>query len=329
MEEIIHLFASEMGHRPDYDVLNGDGDNAFGEANRLLALLRIMKEFSKALPYARAMYLHESKAWYYGLPDKIQSMVCKNGFHQGDVLATWLYLMTIHPLLLRINQHVKTTFGEDSIAHIKFFIDDGNFMAPHEIMKSIIKLLQDSHHEFGYKLKMDKGCYLLGKCTTNEEAADRVRTLVDTIGFSPEIIKVHPDNCAVADQEVARRSYGTKMLGTYIGTDEYIKFNLQAKLEKLRAEAKLLIAFPDVQCRYVLFRHCFMAKPLHLMRTTRPDLMSEFIDGFEEIQTEILESLFRLKFDPFLLNLFQFPTVKAALEFRVSVTFPLQPTPPL
>jgi hypothetical protein len=87
-------------------------------------------------------------------------------------------------------------------------------------------------------------------------------------------------------------------------------------LEKLRAEAALLVNFPDVQCRYILFRYCFMAKPVHLMRTTRPDLMSDFIDELEKIQINIVESLFRLQIELFFFNLVCFPSVKGGIGIQ-------------
>jgi hypothetical protein len=54
------------------------------------------------------------------------------------------------------------------------------------------------------------------------------------------------------DKEAARLTFDTKMLGAYIGTDEYIRANLSEKLEKLRAEAALLCQLSHVQCRYIL-----------------------------------------------------------------------------
>jgi hypothetical protein len=59
-----------------------------------------------------------------------------------------------------------------------------------------------------------------------------------------------------------------------------------------------------------------MAKPVHLMRTTRPDLMSEFIDEFEKIQILIMESLFRLKIELFFFNLLCFPSVKGGIGIQ-------------
>jgi hypothetical protein len=55
-------------------------------------------------------------------------------------------------------------FGAEMIAHVKFFVNVGNFKAPHNVMLSITGLLQSAYNEFGYRLKMDKGSYLLGKC---------------------------------------------------------------------------------------------------------------------------------------------------------------------
>jgi hypothetical protein len=74
------------------------------------------------------MYLQLSETWYFGLSESIKSMVCRNGYHQGDVLATWLYIMTIQPRLQKIKDHIVAEFGAEMIAHVKFFVDDGNFM---------------------------------------------------------------------------------------------------------------------------------------------------------------------------------------------------------
>ena len=62
-----------------------DGNNAFNSCNRKRALFEINDE--------------SSTAWYYGLSDSIQGIDSVEGFQQGDVLAAWMYAMTIHPFL--------------------------------------------------------------------------------------------------------------------------------------------------------------------------------------------------------------------------------------
>jgi hypothetical protein len=178
----------------------------------------------------------------------------------------------------------------EMIAHVKFFVDDGNFMAPHNVMLSIIGLLQSAYNEFGYRLKMDKGSYLLGKCESALVAETRRDALLE-IGFNPDIVKIHPHNSA--DSEVAKLKYGTKMLGGYLGTDEFVKSQLSEHLNKLRNESLLLLKYPDVQGRYLLFKLCYTPKPIHLLRTTRPDLTADFVEELEKIHLLILESLFR------------------------------------
>src|SRR5882672_6574752 len=98
MEEIIHLIGTTLEHHPELDFFAADGDNAFNRANRATGLKHIKENFKQALPHLRSMYLGDSDQWYYGLPDSIKSISCVNGFHQGDVLATWAYVMTMQPL---------------------------------------------------------------------------------------------------------------------------------------------------------------------------------------------------------------------------------------
>jgi hypothetical protein len=126
------------------------------------------------------------------------------------------------------------------------------------------------------------------------------------IGFNPDIVKIHPDNSA--DIEVAKLKYGTKMLGGYLGTDEFVKAQLSEHLNKLRNESLILLKYPDVQGRYLLFKHCYMPKPIHLLRTTRPDLTAGFVEELEKIHLLILESLFRYQVKPALFNLLSLST---------------------
>jgi hypothetical protein len=296
MEKICHLFGTEMERDDTLDVYNADGDNAYNVANRVGGAWETMNSFPQALAYARSTYLDPSTAHFFEDSGNIRPISSRVGFHQGDVLATWLYIMSIQPMLKRIIDHVEREFGREEVVHVKFYVDDGNFMAPHHIMLSIISLLENAYDEFGYRLKKNKGSYLLGRCGSAEEANARAQGLIER-GFSPEIIKIHPENCE--DKDAAKVKYGTKMLGAFLGTDEYIQANLREHLEKLRAEAKLLMEYPDVQGRYHLFKMCLMNKPNHLMRTTRPDLMAEFIGEWDKIVMLVIESFFHCALDTF------------------------------
>eukprot|EP01040_Poterioochromonas_malhamensis_P014584 gene14584-16159_t len=70
---------------------------------------------------------------------------CNCNLHQGDV-------MTIQPLLVHIKAMIQSKFPDEWF-FVKFYVDDGNFIAPSKIMREIIKILQNSYGTFGYKLK--------------------------------------------------------------------------------------------------------------------------------------------------------------------------------
>ena len=123
------MFAETMERDPTLDVFCADGDNAFNAANRIRGLREVKENFPAALAYAKDMYLEESTAWYHGLPDNIKPVFCRNGYHQGDVLASWLYVMTIQPLLVHIKATIQSKFPDEWFL-VKFYVDDGNFIAP-------------------------------------------------------------------------------------------------------------------------------------------------------------------------------------------------------
>jgi hypothetical protein len=121
----------------------------------------------------------------------------------------------------------------------------------------------------------NKGCYLMGKCENNETANSRYRVLVNRFGLREDIIKFHPSNYDDLNEEQQRQvesEFGGKILGAFVGHANYIKRQLKLYLEQLTLTASSLISYPDLQGRLLLF----MAKPLHLFRTTRSDLLVDF-----------------------------------------------------
>ena len=141
-------------------------------------------------------------------------------------------------------------------------------MAPFHIMLEIIRILQNSYERYGYKLKMNKGHYLLGKCSDADVAQARRQKLLD-LGFHPSIIKVHYDNIADVDERAeAKKTYGVKLLGCFLGTDEFVRESLENYFRDLVTCAKCLTDYPDLQGRLLMFRYCFITNHLqHLQRS--------------------------------------------------------------
>jgi hypothetical protein len=292
IEEVVHSFNINMQVHPDWDVFAMDADNAFNSANRLQTLLTIKEHFPSALPLLLDMYLEESNGWLFGLTDGIAPIKSSEGFHQGDVLATWAYSMGIQPLIKRISETIRNEFierfGERIVLQIliKFYVDDGNISAPHEIMVRIIELFYEWGPQFGYKIKNNKGKYLLGK--TGSALADRRKEfLVDQFGISPSIIIAHPDDITSNDV-VQDAIYGANILGSFVGTDTYIKNQLQIYASEIEGVAQTLSSYPDIQGRMLLFSRCFCLKPLHIFRTIPSSLCNSFVHELEQIKHRFL-----------------------------------------
>ena len=99
-----------------------------------------------------------------------------------------MYSIGIHPIL----QEIKSIIGDDGF--IKFFADDGNIVAPTDKMFKIITLISSLGPHLGYTLNKSKGTYLLGKCSSYEEAIIK-KNILSSLNFIPyNSIIIHPHN---------------------------------------------------------------------------------------------------------------------------------------
>jgi len=284
-ESINLSFRAILERFPELDIWAKDAENAFNRSSRLEALHEVRVNFRQLLPLLRMTYGTSSNAWYMGLPEGIDSIKSQEGSQQGDVLAMWLYAMAIHKFL----QKIRDTLGSSGFT--KWFADDGNTAATFEKMLEVIQVVKTEGPKVGYHIKFSKGTYLLGKCDTREEAESRKRQLIQQ-GFHEETVVLHPANAPETSH-----LYGCKMVGSWIGTDEYIKSQLQAKLQKLKTEADVIKAFPDPQVQNLMLRWCYAQKVNYLQRSIPPDLLIEFLDGFNALKRDILDSILQTKID--------------------------------
>jgi hypothetical protein len=133
----------------------------------------------------------------------------------------------------------------------------------------------------GFQLNWDKGYYLMGKCDSIEIAMERKRHLMN-LGVNADIIKLHPDNDPINEVE-----YGAKLLGSYIGSDSYVRNQLLQKIDVLKTEANHIKDFNNAQGQHLMLRFCFAQKINYLQRTTPSNLLDNFAAEFDEIKREI------------------------------------------
>jgi hypothetical protein len=82
-----------------------------------------------------------------------------------------------------------------------------------------------------------------------------------------------------------------KILGSYVGSEEFIRSSLQSKLEDLQKEAEKLISYSDLQQKYIFLRYCFDQKITHILRTTDIWLTNDFAEKFDNMKKAIFCSI--------------------------------------
>jgi hypothetical protein len=100
-------------------------------------------------------------------------------------------------------------------------------------------------------------------------------------GLCPENIHIHPSDYELSSlddsfQSVFREKYGAKVLGSFIGSPEFIAQKLNQKLQSLEEEAEKVIGCSNIQQRYIFTRYCFGQKINHILRTTDLHLTEDF-----------------------------------------------------
>ena len=109
--------------------------------------------------------------------------------------------------------------------------------------------------------------------------------------------------------------YGAKLLGSYIGTDSYIKKQLKDKMFELNEDKNSLIDnVGSFQNRLLLLRQCYDWKINHLFRTLPPILTNDISKQFQNFQKDILKSV--LFTDPQNTNLPNNSWLQALLKFE-------------
>jgi len=296
IEHIIHEFQLHFEQHPDHDNYFIDATNAFNAARRRRCLLEAIKHYPAIVPFLRSMYLEDSNGFVWGMEDGIKCVLSQEGFHQGDVLGTWAFILTIQPMLNELDDALRVALGPDadSISLVRFFVDDGNISAPFEVMHVIVEFFLARGPEFGFHINKNKGAYLMGKCGSAILAEERLGQL-QLLGLRSSIIKVHPEDQILLDPDSdlveLKRHFGAKVLGSFVGTPEYRREGVATYISELQRVAGELLQYPDLQGRWLLFSRCFVHKPVHIFRTVPPSIAKPLVDSFEIIKQNVLSSI--------------------------------------
>ena len=160
--------------------------------------------------------------------------------------------------------------------------------------------LKSEGPKYGYVCNLVKGDYLMGR-RENSIAADADRSNIKSLGLHDDIIKVHPTNVSSTStlgdnsEAEAEQTYGTRILGSHVGTASFRKIKLQQKLNHLARIKDQLIDLPHLQSRYLLLVNSYQHKITYLARIYRFQMVENLMTTFDGYKREIFESVLGLR----------------------------------
>ena len=290
IEIITH--AANISHQihPGWDRLFIDFKNAFNNAIRSFAIRNILDKFPRLSRYAIAYYGITTNLWYTFLDETdgcyyVSHIKSEEGAQQGDSFGPFLFSMGAHPLFMEADRIAGAGF-------CKALLDDGTVIAPHDNCIEVLKLFIEEGPKYGFYLNPVKTKILLGTCQDNKEAMARLTSFNSLLNIPidqlPHNIMIHPINSHSTD---AKRLYGTRVLGTPIGSKEFIIDWLNEHMINFSNDASRVNNFPNKQCQWLFLYNVLKNKVTHLLRSVDPNLSSLIIPHFNKEIRGVFENI--------------------------------------
>ena len=175
------------------------------------------------------------------------------------------------------------------------FFDDTNIVANTENCIASIKFAQEKGPGFGLYPQPAKFKILLGICPDYNAALIRKQQYQSLLGLdnttADKCIRIHPDNAPTDEiRHDLDIKYGMRVLGSPIGSDNFIKNWLYVAFLKLTKEASILqSSITTLHTQWSLIYYCLRNKVNHLFRTVPPRLTKEFCNNTDKLFKSVME----------------------------------------
>ena len=237
-------------------------------ADRGVALQETARLFPELLPWVTTCYSQPSHLLF-----GIWEILSCCGFHQGDPLASLLFCLVLHPLILRIQEEVPTLALNSS------FLDDMTLIGTLEELGNAVDILLADGPV--------RGLHLSTAATVTPPSKPK------TTLWSPLSVQTHDDPLNRGIPVI--REEGVVLLGAPLGSENFVGEVIRTKIDKIRQVTSLLPDLQDPHTEFALLRSCLaLPKLLFLLRTvdTTPfqHLLAEFDSLTREALTRILGS---------------------------------------
>jgi hypothetical protein len=250
METILHSVQAIRHQHPTWDVLQIDSTNAFNAISRTHALNTIHREFPQLYPYLKAIYGTPTPIWL-SVQGESRQVLSQQGARQGEPLSSFFFSIGFQSVIMSTQKALPS-------GRIFAYIDDVTIIAPPSEIPDAISTFQEQSSLINLQINANKTMILQSTPTSNN--TNLTPTLPIQIPPSNILSPVHPDHS----------KQGISILGTPIGTDNFIQQWLLQKTNDLTTEFNILNLVPHFQTRWLLLWYCLRGKVTYLYRTLPP-----------------------------------------------------------
>ena len=261
-ESIIHATRRVVKNAGEKFVMRADLVNAFNLADRAEALQQVHQHFPELLPWVTTSYSQPSHLIFGNT-----SILSCCGFHQGDPLASLLFSLVLHPIVLMIKQQVP------SLDLNVWYLDDGTLVGTVLELRRVVDIIVSEGPP--------KGLILSTAGTV------RAPSLPKTTVWSRLNPTVEVDPLGKGVPRIT--APGITLLGAPLGDSGYEANILQQKVDKVRGITELLPDLQDPQTEFCLLRSCLsLPKIMFLLRSVDTCAHRHLLAQFDLITREAL-----------------------------------------
>jgi hypothetical protein len=273
--EIIHkAVLSKMKSNPNLVLFQVDLTNAFNLCSRSF-FLKQLNMFPKI--YSWTKWVYGSQPWLFFGDYVLRSA---QGVQQGDPLGPFLFALTLHPILLKIQSLLRSCLHKDDFINL-WYLDDGNLVVPLHLVPKVLQILNSPE-------ALSAGLYLnLAKSTVFSYNWDTVLKSSDITTFTQNGVEW----LKFPDFEIPIERNGVRLLGFPLGSDEFICSFITQRIKELEILVSKLLELPDLHISFYLWKFCAgFCKVSALMRCLPPKF--NIVDPYREVCIAMFSHLF-------------------------------------
>ena len=233
LQAIIHSLKHIFEQKNDEVlVLQVDLTNAFNCCDRDLAFQEVEKLFPACLKWVLTCYKNEAQL---NFGNRVISS--RTGFHQGDLLASLLFSLTLHPIIKNIKRELPALILKEC------FFDDGILAGTRQELQTVVDIMLEQGPPRGLYLSKQKSSV-----------------------WSPSIaLTLDPLGRQIPSVE----EEGIIVLGSTVSSIEFEKRIIEERIQKVKMMCERLSLMQDAQAEYTILRSCLsLPKLMFSLRTS-------------------------------------------------------------